>query len=116
RQEIQEVLLAIAERSTGDHEPQEAVIGDDDHKVNESSKGLGRTIRCVKALGIRQFDHHWTLPSRLADSSLPWLIEVNGLVVDARQLPVAIQEVAVQKGLIPSVYQPSDQEAIEPPS
>ena len=56
------------------------------------------------ALGIRQFDHKWTLPSRLAGNSLPWLIEVDGLVVDARQLPVAIQEVAVQKGLIPYVY------------
>ena len=35
-------------------------------------------------------------------------MEVDGLVVDARQLPVAIQEVAVQKGLIPYVYQQSD--------
>ena len=56
---------------------------------------------CQKGLGIRQFDHKWTLPSRLADSSLPWLIAVDGLVVDARRLPIAIQEVAVQKGLIP---------------
>ena len=57
------------------------------------------------ALGIRQFDHKWTLPSRLADSPTVWLIQWNGLIVDARQLPPAIQEVAVQKGLIPYVYE-----------
>jgi hypothetical protein len=56
-------------------------------------------------LAIRQFDHNWTLPSRLTTSSLAWWIEVDGLMVDAHHLPVEIQEVAVQKGLIPFVYQ-----------
>ena len=65
------------------------------------STGGNKAKLVRKALGIRQFDHKWTLPSRLADSSLPWLIAVDGLVVDARHLPVAIQEVAVLKGLIP---------------
>ena len=65
------------------------------------STGGNKAKLVRKTLGIRQFDHKWTLPSRLADSSLPWLIAVDGLVVDARRLPVAIQEVAVQKGLIP---------------
>jgi hypothetical protein len=63
---------------------------------------------------MRPFDHNWTLPSRLASSSLPWLIEVDGLVVDARRLPADIQGVAVQKGLIPFVYPRPDHEAIEP--
>lgn len=58
------------------------------------------------ALGIHQFGHQWTLPSRLADSPQIWMIEVDGLVVDARWLPVAIQEAAVQKGLIPYVVPP----------
>lgn len=69
-----------------------------------------------KTLSIRQFDHNWTLPSRLVGSSLPWLIEVNGLVVDARQLPVAVQEIAVQKGLIPFVYEQPGQDPIKPAS
>lgn len=46
-----------------------------------------------------------TLPSRFADSPTVWLIQWNGSIVDARQLPPAIQEVAVQKGLIPYVYE-----------
>jgi hypothetical protein len=69
------------------------------------STGGNKAKLVRKALGIRPFDHRWTLPSRLADSLQPWLIEFNGLVVDARQLPAAVQRVAVQKGLIPYVYQ-----------
>lgn len=69
----------------------------------------GNKAKLVRtALGIRQFDHKWTLPSRLTTSSLPWMIEFDGLIVDARQLPAVIQEVAVQKGLIPYVCQQSE--------
>jgi len=34
---------------------------------------------------------------------MAWMIEIGGLVVDARRLPLAIQEVAFQKGIIPYV-------------
>ena len=72
-----------------------------------SSTGGNKAKLVREVLRIRQFDHNWTLPSRLAGSSLPWLIQVDGLIVDARQLPVAMQEVAVRKGLIPYVCQAS---------
>lgn len=66
----------------------------------------GNKAKLVRdALGIRQFDHKWTLPSRLAGNPTVWLIRWNGLIVDARQLPPAIQEVAVRKGLIPYVFE-----------
>ena len=71
-----------------------------------SSTGGNKAKLVRKALSMHQFDHNWTLPSRLADSSLVWMISVDGYVVDARGLPLAIQEVAVRKGLIPSVFQP----------
>lgn len=62
----------------------------------------GNKAKLVRAaLGMRQFDHKWTLPSRLADSSLPWLITVDGLVVDARRLPMAILEWRSQKASFP---------------
>ncbi len=67
------------------------------------STGGNKAKLVREALGIRQFDHRWTLPSRLADSPMAWMIEVDGLVVDARRLPLAIQEFAFQKGLIPYV-------------
>jgi len=71
-----------------------------------SSTGGNKAKLVRKALGMGPFDHNWMLPSRMATQPLVWMIEVNGCVLDARQLPVEIQEVAVQKGLIPFVYQP----------
>ena len=37
---------------------------------------------------------------------MAWMIEVNGLIMDARRLPREIQEEAFRKGLIP--YIPAD--------
>jgi len=66
----------------------------------------GNKAKLVRdALGIGQFDHTWTLPSRLGTSPTVWLIRVDGFVVDARGLPVEMQEAAVAKGLIPFVHQ-----------
>jgi hypothetical protein len=61
-----------------------------------SSTGGNKAKVVRQALGIRQFDHRWTLPSRLASD-----------------LPPRVQEMAVKKGLIPFVWRPADDEAIE---
>ena len=37
---------------------------------------------------------------------MAWMLEVNGLIVDARQMPREFQEAAYRAGLIP--YVPSD--------
>ncbi len=72
----------------------------------------GNKAKLVRdVLGIRPFDHTWTLPSRVGDSPIHWMIQVNGLVLDARTLPEAVQEAAVAKGLIPFVYPTPDPEA-----
>jgi len=64
----------------------------------------GNKAKLVRdTLGIHQFDHRWTLPSRLATSPMAWMIEVNGFVVDARKLPLSMQQAAADKGLIPYV-------------
>ena len=55
------------------------------------------------ALHIGTFDWHWSVPSRVDDYPGAWLIEVNGLILDARSLPREIQEEAFRKGLIPYV-------------
>lgn len=59
-------------------------------------------------LKIHPFDPRWTLPSLLDKNPFAWLIEVNGLIVDARYVPREIQEIAYRKGLIP--YIPADRE------
>ena len=43
----------------------------------------------------------WTLPSRLADNPLVWMLEIDGLVIDIRLAPPELQQLAYEKGLIP---------------
>jgi hypothetical protein len=71
--------------------------------------GISKSTAASKAKQIRDwlkidyFNHQWTLPSKLADSPIAWMISVDGFMVDARTLPRDIQEVAYQKGFIPFV-------------
>ena len=48
-----------------------------------------------------QREDSWTLPGRMGDNPMVWLIQVNGLIVDARQVSREIQEEAFRRGLIP---------------
>lgn len=61
-----------------------------------------------KALGTHQLDPAWSLPSRVAQNPLVWMAEVNGLLVDLREMPREVQKIAFEKGMIP--YIPADQE------
>jgi len=54
-------------------------------------------------LGIYQMDPDWTLPSKIDDNLLAWMIQVNGIAIDARWAPREIQEEAFRKGLIPYI-------------
>jgi hypothetical protein len=54
-------------------------------------------------LGMYQMDPNWTLPSKIDDNLPAWMIQINGLVIDARYAPREIQEEAFHKGLIPSI-------------
>jgi Domain of unknown function (DUF6398) len=54
-------------------------------------------------MGMHQFDPDWTIPSMIDQNPLIWMIQVNGLVVDARHAPREIQEEALRKGLIPYI-------------
>jgi hypothetical protein len=55
------------------------------------------------ALKIYQLDPRWTLPSKLQDNPLVWMLEVNGFMVDVRHEPLELQEEAFRLGLIPYV-------------
>lgn len=78
-----------------------------------SSTGGNKAKLVRQSLGMLQFDPRWTLPSRAANSPLVWLVQVNGLIADARKLPLAVQEAAASKGLIPYVYRPPNEEGAE---
>jgi Domain of unknown function (DUF6398) len=69
--------------------------------AESTGQGKAKVIRDL--LKIRQFDFHWMLRQRVETTSMVWMIEVNGFVVDARRLKREVQEEAFQKGLIPYI-------------
>jgi hypothetical protein len=68
-----------------------------------SSAGTAKSREIMRLFDIVPLDPRWCLPSRLADNPLVWLIQVNGIVVDMRSMPRALQKQAYQLGLIPFV-------------
>jgi hypothetical protein len=72
------------------------------------SSGANKAKQIRDMLKMSQFDATWFLPSRMEDSIIPWLVEVDGFMVDIRSLPREIQELAYQKKLIP--YIPVDRQ------
>jgi len=74
------------------------------------STGGNKSTQIKKLLKIGLMDAQWTLPSRIDDNPMAWLISVNGFIVDARSLPRPLQEEAYRKGLIP--YLPKDKDIV----
>ena len=54
----------------------------------------------------------WTLPSRLADNPLVWMVQINGLMIDIRRSPPERQRLAYEKGLIPFI--PAERNSPDP--
>lgn len=72
----------------------------------QTASGHAQKIRDM--LDIFQMHPDWTLPSRVDNNPLIWILNVNGYMVDVRGMPREVQEIAYQKGLIP--YVPADRE------
>lgn len=71
-----------------------------------TSTGAAKATAIRKGLNLSAFDPEWTLPSRVANNPLTWMLRVNGVMMDIRYAPRAAQEVAFRQGLIP--YIPAD--------
>jgi hypothetical protein len=65
--------------------------------------GQAHSKKVRDLLKISAFDPKWTLPSRLDDSPLAWMLQVDGFMVDIRTMPLDIQIQACAQGLIPYV-------------
>jgi hypothetical protein len=76
--------------------------------------GVGQSTASAKARIIAQvldtsrLNPEWSLPSLLDQNPLVWMAEVNGFLVDLRDMPREVQQIAFEKGMIP--YIPADQE------
>ncbi len=76
--------------------------------------GVGQSMASAKArtisdaLHTNRMDPTWMLQSFVDQNPLVWMAEVNGLLVDLREMPREVQEIAFAKGMIP--YIPADRE------
>jgi len=67
------------------------------------STGQSKSKIIRDLLKMYQMDPNWTLPSKLEDNPMIWMLSVNGIVMDIRDLPIEVQEQAFEKGLIPYI-------------
>jgi hypothetical protein len=74
-----------------------------EHFGVSAGTGQAHSKKVRDLLRIAPFSPGWTLPSQLDDSPLPWMLEVNGFILDVRNLPLEVQLEACAKGLIPYV-------------
>ncbi len=71
-----------------------------------SSSGAAKSAEIRKMFKMHQLDPSWCLPSSLDDNPMVWMLQVNGFMMDVRNAPREVQEIAFNKGLIP--YIPAD--------
>lgn len=70
--------------------------------------GSTRSTQILGLLKTSPLDTRWWLPGLLARHPLAWIVEIDGLIVEARQLPRALQEEAFRQGAIPFVPDEND--------
>lgn len=62
-----------------------------------------------KTLKINYSDSEWVLRSEMESNPMLWYVMMDGLIVDARTLPLDLQIYCAQRGLIPYVPGREDQ-------
>lgn len=67
------------------------------------STGQNKSKEIRNLLKMGPMSPEWTLPSQVASNPMVWMVQVNGFVVDVRGMPIEVQQIAYQKGLIPYV-------------
>lgn len=76
--------------------------------VKQTTMGnKGALIRDL--LGIGRFQTQFARREMIQKNPLAWLVEVDGLIVDARWLPEPVQHELTRAGIIPDVAEPEQQ-------
>lgn len=70
-----------------------------EHFGISESTGQTKSKEIRDLLKMGPMSPEWTLPSRLADNPLAWMLQVSGLIVDIRRMPTEAQRMAFEKGL-----------------
>lgn len=56
-----------------------------------------------RALDLKPFDPDYCLPSLIDRNPLIWMIQVDGFIVDIRNMPLSVQTAAFNRGFIPYI-------------
>lgn len=75
-----------------------------------AATGATKAKEVRTALKTRVMDPAWTLPSAMDRNPMAWLVSIDGLLVDARSLPLAYQKALAEAGLIPYVPPPREED------
>jgi hypothetical protein len=67
------------------------------------SRSPDRTHQATGYWGTQSFDPQWKVPSLVEKNPPLWMAEVNDLLVDLRDMPREVQEIAFGDGLIPHI-------------
>lgn len=84
--------------------------------VEQISKGVGvpkstlgnKAALICRTLRITRLTYDYHRREMLAQDPLPWMIEVNGILMDARQAPPEVQAELRRRGIIPDVDLPQE--------
>ena len=82
-----------------------------------SAFGISTSTAANKAAVIKKmfkidfFNSEWMLPELIEHRPFVWMVEINGFIVDIRDMPLEVQEQAFEKGIIP--YVPGEKEGQE---
>ena len=68
-----------------------------------AATGSAKARVIMDALGAFQMDPRWSTRRMIERNPLVWFLDMDGLIVDARDLPRDLQERLVQAGMIPYV-------------
>lgn len=67
------------------------------------STGQGKSKQVRDLLDIGQMSPNWTVPSRVEDNPMIWMLSVNGFIMDIRRAPLEAQIQAFTNGMIPYI-------------
>lgn len=62
-------------------------------------------------ISMSPWDTEWMLRELIEDNPVVWMLSVDGFIVDARDLPLEVQQEAARRGLIPYVPSPKARKA-----
>jgi hypothetical protein len=72
------------------------------------STGQNKSKEIREMLKMGPLSPQWILPSLVGNNPMVWMLQVNGLIIDIRDAPLELQQIAYEKGLIPFIPTQSD--------